>query len=162
MKRNLRDLLEHEIKDLYSAETQLLEALPKMASAASHDRLRRAFESHLEETKNQKQRLEEIARKLDIKPGGESCEAMQGLIREGEQMIDMEADDDVRDAGLIGAAQRVEHYEIAAYGTARQYAERLGKNDIARLLNETLREESGADKKLNKLAVEKINEEATA
>ena len=160
MKRNLRDLLEHEIKDLYSAETQLLEALPKMANVASNGQLRQAFESHFEETKGQKQRLEKIAQMLNIQPGGETCKAMQGLIREGEEMMDLDADEDVRDAGLIGAAQRVEHYEIAGYGTARQFAKRLGENEVARLLSETLEEESDADEKLNDLAIEKINEEA--
>ena len=97
---------------------------------------------------------------LNIQPGSETCKAMQGLIREGEEMIDLDADEDVRDAGLIGAAQRVEHYEIAGYGTARQFAKRLGENEVARLLSETLEEESDADEKLNDLAIEKINEEA--
>src|SRR5207237_9972105 len=136
----LEDLLHHELKDLYSAENQLLKALPKMAKAASHEELVTAFETHLEETKGQVERLDKIAEQLGKKLTGHKCKAMEGLIEEGADLIDEDAEDSVRDAGLIGAAQRVEHYEIAGYGTARALATRLGHEDIADLLGETLEE----------------------
>lgn len=157
---SLKDLFEHEIRDLYSAETQLSSALPKMAEKASNQKLKDAFTSHLEETKKQKERLEKIGEICDIKLKGEKCEAMAGLIKEGESMLKMDAEDDVRDAGLIGAAQRVEHYEIAGYGTARHYAKRLGLDDAVKLLEETLNEEKSADEKLNNIAINAVNEKA--
>ncbi len=160
MKRNLKDLLEHEIQDLYSAEDQLTKALPKMAKAASNPKLRKAFEDHLEETKGQKKRLEQIAKKLNFKTKGETCKAMEGLIKEGESILKMDADEEVRDAALIGAAQRVEHYEIAAYGTAAQYAKHLGNDEVVKLFEETLEQEKDANEKLNDLAIEKINQAA--
>lgn len=157
---SLKDLFEHEIQDLYSAETQLTSALPKMAEKASDQKLKQAFESHLEETKKQKDRLEKIGELCDIKVKGHKCEAMAGLIKEGEEMLKMDADGEVRDAGLIGAAQRVEHYEMAGYGTARHYAKRLGFDDAAKLLEETLNEEKSADEKLNTIAINSVNEKA--
>lgn len=157
---SLKDLFEHEIRDLYSAETQLSSALPKMAEKASDQKLRQAFESHLEETKKQKERLEKIGQICKIELKGEKCEAMAGLIKEGEEMLKMDASGEVRDAGLIGAAQRVEHYEMAGYGTARNYAKRLGLNDCVSLLEETLNEEKSADQKLNDIAINQVNEKA--
>lgn len=157
---SLKDLFEHEIRDLYSAETQLTNALPKMAEKASDQKLKDAFQSHLEETKKQKERLEKVGEICNIDLKGEKCEAMAGLIREGEEMLKIDAEGDVRDAGLIGAAQRVEHYEIAGYGTARHYAKRLGLDDAVNLLEETLKEEKSADEKLNSIAINAVNEKA--
>jgi ferritin-like metal-binding protein YciE len=157
---SLKDLFIHEIKDLYSAETQLTDALPKMAEKATDDKLKNAFKSHLEETKKQKERLEKISQMLDIDIKGEKCEAMAGLIKEGKEALEMKGDDEVRDAALIGAAQRVEHYEMAGYGTARNYAKRLGFGDAASLLEETLNEEKTADSKLNDIAISRVNERA--
>jgi ferritin-like metal-binding protein YciE len=154
--------LEHEIQDLYSAEDQLVDALPKMAKAAKHAALKKAIENHLEETKKQKERLEKVADLLDMKPSGHKCKAMAGLIAEGEEILKEDAEAEVKDAAIIGASQRVEHYEIAGYGTARYYAKMLGENEVAKLLSQTLDEEKGADEKLNNLATEKINEKAMA
>jgi ferritin-like metal-binding protein YciE len=153
------------MRDLYSAETQLEEALPKMAEAASHDELREAFEEHLQETRDQVKRLRHIFDTLNETPEGEHCDAMAGLIEEGEQQIQEEGEAHVKDAALIAAAQRVEHYEIAGYGSARNYAHQLQESEVADLLDETLAEEKSADKKLNKLATggwisSGINEEA--
>ncbi|WP_395744840.1 ferritin-like domain-containing protein [Prosthecobacter sp.] len=158
--QTLQDLLVHELKDLYSAENQLVKALPKMARAATSEALRAGFEEHLEQTRNHVARLEEIAKSLDCKLGGHRCKAMEGLIEEGSELISEDAEDAVRDAGLIGAAQRVEHYEIAAYGTARTLAECLGYGDAVKLLNETLDEEKATDEKLTELAETTINVEA--
>ena len=160
--KNLEELLEHEIQDLYSAESQLVEALPKMLKAANDSKLKMAFENHIEETKHQKKRLEKVAEMLSIRPDGEKCKGMEGLIMECEKMIKEDADTEVKDAGLIGTAQKVEHYEIAGYGTARQFAEMLGKREIANLLSETLEEEKDADEIMTDLAVEKINKMAMA
>ncbi len=159
--RSLEDLLHHELKDLYSAETQLVKALPKMAKAATNEDLKSGFEEHLEQTKGHVSRLEEIAKMLDIKLAGHTCKAMKGLIEEGGEMIEEDAEDTVRDAGLIGAAQRVEHYEIAGYGTARCLAETLGHDDVAKILEETLDEEKETDEKLTELAESAINAEAS-
>ena len=158
--KNLQELFEHQLQDLYSAENQLIEALPKMVKNANDSKLKKAFEGHLEETKNQKTRLEEICKELDIDPSGEKCKAMAGLIKEAEGFIEEAEDDDVMDAGLIAEAQRVEHYEIAGYGTAVQYAKQLGHKDIAKMLKETLDEEYGANDKLNDMAESRLNEEA--
>jgi ferritin-like metal-binding protein YciE len=158
--KTLQDLFVHELKDLHSAETQLVKALPKMAKAATNDDLRAGFEEHLEETKNHVARLEEIAEAGDYKLTGHTCKAMKGLIEEGSELISEDADDNVRDAGLIGAAQRVEHYEIAAYGTARALAKLLGHDEAADLLGETLDEEKATDEKLTELAESAINAEA--
>lgn len=149
---SLQDLLIDELKDLYSAEKQLLKALPKMADAASDEPLRQAILDHLEETKQHVTRLEQAFTSLGESPKAKTCKAMQGLLAEGEKAITKKAPDPLRDAGLIGAAQRVEHYEIAAYGTARAFAEELGLDDVAGLLQSTLDEEGAADKKLTSLA----------
>lgn len=163
MKLNtLEDLLHHELKDLHSAETQLLKALPKMAQAAENEDLRAAFEEHLEQTKTHVERLEEAGEILGKKLTGHTCKAMKGLIEEGADLIAEDAEPHVKDAGLIGAAQRVEHYEIAGYGTARTLAEQLGQDDIAELLEETLEEEKETDERLTELAESNINAEAEA
>jgi len=154
------DLYVQQLKDLYSAETQLIEALPMMADAAAHPELKRAFQNHLEETRRQKDRLDQVFRGLDQDPGGHTCEAMKGLIKEGNAIITADGDAAVRDAGLIAAAQRVEHYEIAGYGCARTFAERLGRTDEATLLQQTLDEEGNADKLLNEIAMQVVNPDA--
>ena len=158
----LHDLYLNELRDLYSAETQLLEALPKMANAATSSQLREAFTAHLEETEGHVSRLEEIFEALGEEPSGETCRAMEGLIREGEDYVKAGGDKDVRDAGLIGAAQRVEHYEIAGYGTARTLAARLGESAAADKLQATLDEEGEADQKLTEIAENEVNAEAAA
>ena len=163
MKLNtLADLLHHELKDLYSAENQLLKALPKMAKAATNADLVAGFETHLEETKGQVERLDQIAEILDLKLAGHKCKAMEGLVEEGSELISEDADDSVRDAGLIGAAQRVEHYEMAGYGTAAAIARKLGHDDVAELREETLEEEKATDAKLTELAESAVNAEAGA
>jgi ferritin-like metal-binding protein YciE len=154
---SLRDLLTEELRDLYSAETQLADALPKMAEAASSNQLKSAFTHHLKETKQHVSRLEGIFQQIGEKPSGETCEAMKGLIKEGETLVKAEGDPDVRDAGLVGAAQRVEHYEIAGYGTARSLARRLGESQFAETLQQTLNEEAEADKKLTSIAESQVN-----
>jgi ferritin-like metal-binding protein YciE len=153
----LRELYLNELRDIYSAETQLIDALPEMAEAATAPELRQAFRSHLEETHLHVQRLEQIFNQLGERPSGEKCAAMKGLISEGSDYVKAGGDNDVRDAGLIGAAQRVEHYEIAAYGTARAIASRLGENAAARALQTTLNEEGAADKKLTAIAEQYVN-----
>ena len=149
---SLHTLLVTELKDLYSAETQLTKALPKMAKAACTAELRTAIEEHLAETEKQVERLETIFEQLEASPKGKKCKAMAGLIEEGKEVIDEDGEDSVKDAALIGAAQKVEHYEIAGYGTARTFAQLLGLDEIANLLQETLDEESAADEKLTELA----------
>lgn len=158
--KNLEDLFHHELKDLYSAEKQLLEALPKMAEKAADAKLKQQFEMHLQQTETQKQRLEKAFELLGVSPGRITCKAMQGLIEEGEDMIDEKAEPEVKDAGLIASAQRIEHYEISGYGTAAHFAERLGQPEVFELLNETLKEEQKADTLLNKLAKGYINQKA--
>ena len=158
--KNLKDLFEHQLKDLYSAESQLIEALPKMAKNASNDKLKKAFETHLEETKGHKKRLEEICDTLGIKPTGEKCKAMEGLVKEAESFLKEDTEKDVRDAGLIAEAQRVEHYEISGYGTAARYAKELGHNDIASKLKKTLDEEYKTDDLLTEMAESRVNREA--
>jgi ferritin-like metal-binding protein YciE len=156
----LEELLVEELKDLYSAENQIIKALPRMAKASSSPELRRAFERHLEETKRQVERLNQIGEALDTKLTGKKCKGMEGLIEEGKEMMAEDLDDNAIDAGLIGAAQKVEHYEIAAYGTARTHAEMLGYTKAAKLLQQTLDEEGATDKKLTALAESIINVEA--
>jgi ferritin-like metal-binding protein YciE len=156
----LEELLEDELKDLYSAENQIIKALPKMAKAASAPELRRAFERHLEETRRQVERLDQIGQELEIKLTGKKCKGMEGLIAEGKEIMEEDLDEAALDAGLIGAAQKVEHYEIAAYGTARTHAEMLGYRRVAKLLQQTLNEEGATDKKLTQLAESVINYEA--
>jgi ferritin-like metal-binding protein YciE len=157
---SLQKLFVHELKDLYSAENQILKALPKMADKASTPELRQAFEMHHKQTEEQVRRLEQIFDSLEHQPGGQKCVGMEGLIEEGEDVMKDAEDDAVRDAGMIAAAQRVEHYEIAAYGTARTYARMLGNEDAARLLQQTLDEEGETDKKLTKLAESRVNPKA--
>jgi ferritin-like metal-binding protein YciE len=160
--KTLDDLLIKELKDLYSAEKQIIKALPKMAKAANSDALREALEDHLEVTKEQAARLEQIFETLSISPRGPKCEAMEGLLEEGDDLLEEDAAPAVRDAGIIGAAQRVEHYEMAGYGTARTFARLLGHNEIADTLQKTLDEEGDADEKLTELAESEINVEAAA
>ena len=161
MKLNsLNKLYLEELRDLYSAETQLVKALPKMAKGASSDELKEAFESHLEQTKEHVERLTEIFDRLEEKPTGKTCKAMKGLIEEGSEMLEQEGDESVIDAGLIAAAQRVEHYEIAAYGTVRTFADLLGEDEAAELLQQTLDEEGETDKQLSELAEGIVNEKA--
>lgn len=148
----LEVLLVQEIKDLYSAETQLVKALPKMAKAASDPELKKAFTDHLEETKVHVQRLEKVAKLLDASPKGKTCKAMQGLVEEGGEAIEEEGDPSVKDFALIIAAQKVEHYEISGYGSTRALAEILGLDDVAELLTETVDEEGNADKLLTSIA----------
>jgi ferritin-like metal-binding protein YciE len=149
---SLTDVFVEQIHDLHSAEEQLVEALPKMAAAAKSDQLREAFEHHLAETRSQLQRLDEIIATLALGPASEPCKAMQGLVAEGEQIISAQGDPAAKDAALIAAAQRVEHYEIAGYGTARTLADQLDNDDARDLLDDTLDEESNADKLLSKIA----------
>jgi len=158
---NLKKLYVEQLKDLYSAENQLTEALPKMAKAATSPSLQQAFRDHLDETQGHIQRIEEIFKDLDYSPRGTKCKAMAGLIEEGEELIQEEGDPDVINAGLIAAAQRVEHYEIAGYGTVHKYATMLNESNAAKLLQTTLDEEYNADNKLDQLANE-INVEAMA
>ena len=157
---DLRKLYVHELKDLYSAEKQLLEALPRMEKAASDPGLKKAFAAHLKETRRHVKRLEDIFSDLDFKPRGQKCAGMEGLLEEGSDMMKEDAPADVKDPALIASAQRVEHYEIAGYGTARTYAEKLGDYRAADILQETLNEEALADQKLTRLAVRRINFEA--
>jgi ferritin-like metal-binding protein YciE len=156
----LEELLVDELKDIYSAENQIIKALPKMAKTATSPELRRAFERHLEETRRQVERLDQIGQELDAKLTGKKCHGMEGLIEEGKEVMEQNLDENAIDAGLIGAAQKVEHYEIAAYGTARTHASMLGFNKVARLLQQTLNEEGATDKKLTQLAESIINVEA--
>jgi ferritin-like metal-binding protein YciE len=149
---NLNDLFLNQLEDLYDAENRLIDALPKMAEAANSPELKNAFLSHLNETKGHARRLEEIFSQIGEDPKRETCEAMKGLVREGSEMIHAKGDPAVRDAALIAAAQRVEHYEMAAYGSVRAFAQRLGHQDIARVLQQTLDEEGKADHLLTELA----------
>ena len=148
----LGKLFEDQLKDVYSAETQLTKALPKMAKAASTPALKDAFTAHLEETKGQKERLDQIGEMLGIKMTGKKCKAMEGLIEEGKEVLDAEGPGPVLDAALIASAQRIEHYEIAAYGTIRTLAEHLGHKKAVELLDKTAQEEGDADKKLTSIA----------
>jgi ferritin-like metal-binding protein YciE len=153
-------LFEHELQDLHSAEQQLVKALPKMAKNATSEELRRAFETHLEQTHGHLERLDKIISDLDLSAGRHKCKAMEGLIAEADELLKADALDSVRDAAMIGAAQRVEHYEIAGYGTARTYAEMLGHAEAAQLLQQTLDEEKETDELLSGLAVSSVNVEA--
>lgn len=148
----LKDLYIHELKDLYSAEKQILKALPKMAKAATSEKLAAGFQKHLEETKVHAERLEKLLSDLGESTRGPKCKGMEGVLKEGDEILEEDADDDVRDAGLIAAAQRVEHYEMAGYGTARTYAELLGETAAAKVLQKTLDEEAATDKKLTTAA----------
>ena len=156
----LDELLEDELKDIYSAETQLIKALPNMAKAAESNDLRAAFEQHLEQTRVHAERIEEICSDLKTTPHGKNCAGMEGLIKEGEEIIQSDAESEPKQAALIGAAQRVEHYEIAAYGTARAHARQLGYLKAVELLTKTLDEEKETDKKLTKVAENRVNVKA--
>ena len=158
----LDELLQDELKDLYSAENQIIKALPKMAKGATSPELKRAFERHLEETRRQVERLNQIGEMLEMKMTGKKCKGMEGLIEEGKEIMEELDDENAIDAGLIGAAQKVEHYEIAGYGTARTHAEMLGYTRVAKLLQQTLNEEGATDKKLTALAESVINYEAAS
>jgi ferritin-like metal-binding protein YciE len=158
--KNVQDLLLDELRDIYDAEKQLVRALPKMAKAASSEQLRVAFEKHLEETKNQVERLEQVFDKLDTRARGKRCEAMRGLVEEASELMEEIKIPQVLDAALIAGAQKVEHYEIAAYGSVRALAEACGHQEVARLLDETLDEEKEADQKLNQIALSEVNQAA--
>ena len=157
---SLRELFVHELQDLYDAEQQLVKALPKMAKAANSSELKAGFELHLTETQTQVKRLEQVGQQLGIKLSSNTCEAMEGLIEEGEEVIGEGYESDVLDAGLIASAQKVEHYEIATYGTLCALAKQLGKPDVASILHQTLDEEKRTDEKLTKLAERGINRKA--
>src|SRR5881398_2523663 len=158
----LKTLYIDELKDLYNAENQLLKALPKMAKAASSEELRDAFEKHLEQTKSHVERLEEVFEDIGEKPKGKTCKAMKGLIEEGSEILQEDGEESVLDAGIIVAAQKVEHYEIASYGSVRTFANLLGKDEEARLLQSTLDEESETNEILNRLAESIVNPEAVS
>jgi ferritin-like metal-binding protein YciE len=158
--KSLQDLFVDELKDLYSAENQLLKALPKMAKAASNGELRAGFEEHLEQTRGHVERLEQVCQQLEVTPKGKKCAAMEGLIEEGKELMEEDASPAVLDAGLIAAAQKVEHYEIASYGTVCTWATLLGFDEAASLLGETLEEEKATDEKLTTLAEQTVNEDA--
>jgi ferritin-like metal-binding protein YciE len=157
---SMQDLLLEELRDLYNAEQQLTKALPKMVDKTSSPTLRQAFQSHLRETESQVTRLEQIFESLGEKPTGKKCKGMEGLIEEGEDMLSEKGAEAVRDAGIIAAAQRVEHYEIAAYGCAVNFAQLLGRQDIVTLLEQTLSEEKAADEKLSRIAEQEVNSHA--
>ena len=156
----LKTLYIDELRDLYNAENQLVKALPKMAKAASSEELQDAFEKHLEQTKSHVDRLEEVFEEIGEKPKGKTCKAMKGLIAEGSEILKEDGEESVIDAGIIVAAQKVEHYEIASYGSVRTFAQLLGKDRSADLLQRTLDEESQANEVLNKLAEDIVNPEA--
>ncbi|HEY0837126.1 MAG TPA: ferritin-like domain-containing protein [Azospirillum sp.] len=158
--KTMKDLLIEELRDIYHAEKQILKALPKLARKVQSDTLRAAFEEHTEQTKGQIERLEQIFEELDTRTRGKSCEAMQGLIEEANEILEMGMAPEVTDAALIAAAQKVEHYEIASYGTLHAYAQGCGLTKVAQLLEETLNEEKDTDRKLNKLAIDDINKKA--
>ena len=156
---SLRDLYVEELKDLYSAENQIIKALPKMIKAASSPDLKAGFEKHLEQTRGQVERLEKIFKQLDESPKGKKCKGMEGLLEEGKELMEEDAEPEVLDAGLIAAAQHVEHYEIAGYGCVRTYADLLGEKAAVKLLQQTLDEEKDTDQKLTMIA-RSINVEA--
>jgi ferritin-like metal-binding protein YciE len=159
---SLRALLAHELQDLYSAEQQLVEALPKMEEGATDPDLKQAIRDHLKQTRGHVDRLDNAFGALGVSSSGEVCRGMKGLIEEGSKMLKEKGDAAVRDAGIISAAQRIEHYEIAGYGSARTFAQKLGENGVAELLQKTLDEEGEADERLTQLAKSKINAEAMA
>jgi len=153
---SMNELLKDQLKDLYSAENQLLKALPNIAKAASDTRLQKAINGHLQETKGQVERLDRIGKSLGISLTGKKCAAMEGLIEEGKEILEAEGPDAILDLAIIAAAQRVEHYEISAYGSARTLAEHLGHDDVVRLLQKTLDEEAAADEKLTAVAIDSV------
>jgi ferritin-like metal-binding protein YciE len=157
---NLNDLFVQQLQDLYDAEKRLTDALPKMRDAATAQQLKSAFQMHTEQTQQHVQRLEQIFNRIHCQPQRETCEAMKGLIKEGQDMIDAKGDLSVKDAALIAAAQRVEHYEMAGYGSVRTFAQQLGMTDVANLLQQTLEEEGQTDKKLTQIAESTVNIQA--
>jgi len=157
---SLRDLLVDQLKDLYSAENQIIKALPKMAKAASSPELRQGFEEHLEQTREQAARLERVGEQLGVTPKGKKCKAIEGLIEEAKELLGEDAGPAVLDAGLIAAAQKFEHYEIASYGCVCTWAEQLGLDQAVKLLQQTLAEEKATDEKLSRLAKQQVNPEA--
>ena len=157
---SLQDLYLEQLRDLYSAEKQIIEALPNMIEKTSHPELRRGFEMHLRQTEEQLRRLEQIGKRIGQDLSGHKCKGMEGLLEEGEELLEERADSDVLDAALIASAQRVEHYEMAGYGCARTYAAQLGLSNVARLLQQTLEEEAAADEKLTQIAMGEVNAEA--
>jgi ferritin-like metal-binding protein YciE len=158
--KTLRDLFEDQLQDAYSAETQITKALPKMAKAAHSAELKAGFEQHLRETEGQVRRLEQVGKQLNVKLSGNTCEATEGLIEEGEELMGLGLEADALDAGLIAAAQKVEHYEIALYGSLCAWAKRLGMTDVASVLHQTLDEEKRTDEKLTRLAEAQVNLQA--
>lgn len=162
--KDLEKLFVEQLKDIYSAETQLVSALPKMAKAASTPELQQAFNMHLDETRNHLQRLEQLFDGINASPRGKKCKGMEGLIEEGNELIQEKEQygAETLDAGLIAAAQKVEHYEISSYGTVRAFAEQLGRQDAIKLLNQTLDEEYGADRKLTSIAERMVNKQAAS
>jgi ferritin-like metal-binding protein YciE len=157
---SLTDLYVDELRDLYSAEQQILKALPKMSEAATHSALRHAFETHRQQTERHVGRLQQIFEYLGESPKGRKCDGVEGIIKEGADLIDKDIDGSLRDAGLIAAAQRVEHYEMAVYGSVRTWAEQLGRADQASLLQQTLDEEKETNELLTRLAVDSVNRDA--
>ncbi|PGH54174.1 hypothetical protein CRT60_30625 [Azospirillum palustre] len=160
--KTMQDLLIEDLRDIYHAEKQIAKALPKMAKAASSDQLRQAFETHLEQTHGQIERLQQVFEELDTRPRGKHCDAMEGLISEAQEILEMGLAPEVQDAALIAAAQKVEHYEIASYGTLHAFATACGLDKVAQLLDETLQEEKDTDTLLNKLAIGDVNKKAMA
>lgn len=158
----LRDLYLQELKDLYNAESQILKALPRMAKAASSPQLQEVFQQHLEQTKNQVQRLDQIFTNMGLPSKGIKCQGMEGILSEGEELLGQNAEPSIKDAALIASAQKVEHYEMAGYGSVRSYAKILGDEDAVNLLDQTLSEEKDADKRLSKIAEKTITKEATS
>lgn len=157
---SLETLLQEELKDIYSAEKQLIRAMPKMAKKASSPELKQALQQHLEVTKRQAERMEQVFEVLGQKPKAKTCEAMKGIIAEAEDMMSEDAEESVMDAAIIGCAQKVEHYEIASYGTVKTWAERIGNSRAAKLLDQTLQEEGEADKRLTGIAESMVNQQA--
>ncbi|CAO3406238.1 YciE/YciF ferroxidase family protein [Azospirillum largimobile] len=160
--KTMQDLLIEDLRDIYHAEKQITKALPKMIKAAHSDQLRQAFETHLEQTNGQIERLQQVFEELDTRPRGKHCDAMEGLISEAQEILEMGLAPEVQDAALIAAAQKVEHYEIASYGTLHAYATACGLDKVAQLLDETLQEEKDTDSLLNKLAIGDVNKKAIA
>jgi ferritin-like metal-binding protein YciE len=160
--KTMEQLMHHQLQDLHSAETMILEALPQMEEVATSKELKRAFKEHQKQTQGQVKRLEQAMKKVGTQPGEEKCKGMDGIIREGKSMIKNGTPGDVLDAALIAAAQKVEHYEISAYGTARAHAQEMGQGDVAELLGATLEEESMTNERLNELALNRVNPQAMA
>jgi ferritin-like metal-binding protein YciE len=158
--KNMQDLLIEELRDIYHAEKQLTRALPKMARAASNEQLKQAFTQHLEETQGQIERLEQVFEKLDTRTRGKHCHAMEGLIEEAKEIMEMGLAPELQDVALIAAAQKVEHYEIAGYGTLHALAQSAGLDEVAQLLEQTLNEEKKTDELLNKIAISDVNKKA--